>query len=171
MESSEVLRVLDTLEAAGVRASLTGGWGIDALLGRQTRTHGDADLGIPADGLDRAIAALAGLGYVVRDDLRPARVVLASPSGHVDLHPVEFDGRGHGVQRGLDGERFDYPPGSLDAPGSIDGRDVRCGTPALQLAFHSHYQPRPHDIEDMRALATAFGITLPPSYLVPASDG
>ena len=44
MEAIEVLRVLDALEVAGVRASLTGGWGIDALLGRQTRAHGDARL-------------------------------------------------------------------------------------------------------------------------------
>ena len=171
MESIEVLRVLDTLAAAGVRASLTGGWGVDALLGRQTRAHGDADLGISADVLDRAIAALGKLGYVVSEDLRPARVAMASSSGHVDLHPIEFDGEGYGVQRGHEGERFDYPPGSLDAAGTIDGGAVRCGTPALQLAFHSHYQPRPHDIEDMRALAAAFGFTLPSSYLVPASDG
>ena len=96
---------------------------------------------------------------------------MASASGHVDLHPIESMIEGHGVQRGLEGERFDYPPGSLDAAGSIDGRDVRCGTAALQLAFHAHYEPRPHDIEDMRALAAAFGLTLPPSYPVPASDG
>ena len=164
MESTEVLRVLDVLEAAGIPAGLTGGWGIDALLGRQTRPHGDADIGVPADGVEAALAALAQLGYVVTVDERPARVAAASPIGHVDLHPVAFDRDGHGVQRGLDGESFDYPAGSLDALGSIDGRSVRCGTPELQLAFHSHDQPRPRDIVDMHALAEAFDLTLPPSY-------
>ena len=37
MAGAEVLRVLDALEAAGVRAGITGGWGIDALLRRETR--------------------------------------------------------------------------------------------------------------------------------------
>ena len=41
MGGTEVLRVLDALETAGIRAGITGGWGIDALLRRETRAHGD----------------------------------------------------------------------------------------------------------------------------------
>ena len=159
-----MLRVVDALDRVGIRAGLTGGWGIDALLRRQTRPHTDADLGVRQEQVDAAIGALAALGYVVTTDDRPARVVLGSRSGQVDLHPIEFDEAGHGVQRGLEGERFEYPPGSLEAPGVIAGRPVKCGTPALQLAFHEHYEPREHDIADMRALSEAFGLALPPSY-------
>jgi lincosamide nucleotidyltransferase A/C/D/E len=40
----EVVRLLDAFEAAKVKAWLDGGWGVDALLGRQRRTHDDLDL-------------------------------------------------------------------------------------------------------------------------------
>lgn len=59
----EVLRVLEALDHVGLRVGITGGWGIDALLGRQTREHGDIDLGLDATDVDRAVAALSDLGY------------------------------------------------------------------------------------------------------------
>lgn len=165
MEAAEVLRVLDALASAGVRAGITGGWGIDALLRRETRRHGDVDLGIASEAVEAAIDALRPLGYDVATDERPARVVLTSDPGQVDLHPIVWDASGTGVQTGLDGERFDYPAGSLDAEGAIAGCIVRCATPELQLAFHSHYEPREHDRRDMAALAAAFDVRLPPVYL------
>ena len=44
-----VLAVLDLLAAAEVRAWVAGGWGVDALLGRQTRPHCDIDLVVGDD--------------------------------------------------------------------------------------------------------------------------
>jgi lincosamide nucleotidyltransferase A/C/D/E len=164
MDATEVLRVLAVLDAAGLRAGLTGGWGVDALLRRQTRLHGDADLGLPAEGVDAAIDALAGIGYAVSVDQRPARLVLVGDEGKVDLHPIVWGPTGTGIQTRFDGETFEYPPGSLDAVGMIAGQTVRCGTPSLQLAFHEHYLPRDHDRADMAALAEAFGLPLPPAY-------
>jgi lincosamide nucleotidyltransferase A/C/D/E len=164
MDADEVLRVLDTLDAAGVRAGVTGGWGIDALLRRQTRQHGDVDLGVPADAVHAAIEAIAPLGYAVIADERPARVVLSSDAGKVDLHPIVMLESGAGVQTGFDGQTFEYPPGSLEAEGEIGGRIVRCGTAELQVTFHGGYQPRAHDRSDMAALAEAFGLTIEPPY-------
>jgi lincosamide nucleotidyltransferase A/C/D/E len=164
VQAAEVLRVLDALGAAGVRAGITGGWGIDAQLRRETRSHGDVDLGVANEMVDATIDALEPLGYAVETDERPARVVLTSEVGQVDLHPIVCDALGAGVQTGLEGERFDYPVGSLDAEGEIGGRTVRCGTPELQVAFHSHYEPRDHDRADMAALADAFDLSLPPAY-------
>jgi lincosamide nucleotidyltransferase A/C/D/E len=166
VDAAEVLRVLDALDAAGVRAGITGGWGIDALLRRETRQHGDLDLGVSNHAVDAAVAALEPLDYVVELDERPARVGLVSEVGKVDLHPIVWDPSGAGVQTGLDREYFAYPAGSLDAEGEIGGRIVRCGTPELQVAFHSHYEPREHDRRDMAALAAAFDLALPPAYHV-----
>jgi lincosamide nucleotidyltransferase A/C/D/E len=164
MDATEVLRVLDALEVAGVRAGVTGGWGIDALLRRQTREHGDVDLGVPSDRIDEAIDALGATGYAITADERPARVVLDGAFGKVDLHPIVQLPSGAGVQTGFDGQTFEYPPGSLEAEGEIGGRMVRCGTPLLQVTFHQGYEPREHDRLDMAALAQAFGLTLEPPY-------
>jgi lincosamide nucleotidyltransferase A/C/D/E len=165
VDVAEVLRVLDALDAAGIDWGITGGWGIDALLRRETRAHGDVDLGIASEAVDAAIEALASLGYILDVDERPARVVLQSANGQVDLHPIVWGPSGAGVQTGLDSETFDYPPGSLNAEGEIGGRSVRCGTPELQLKFHEHYEPRDHDRRDMAALAATFGLSLPPAYM------
>jgi lincosamide nucleotidyltransferase A/C/D/E len=164
VDATEVLRVLTVLDAAGISAGLTGGWGVDALLRRQTRAHGDVDLGVAAESVDSAIDALRGIGYAVTLDQRPARLVLVSDEGKVDLHPIAWGPSGAGIQTGFDGETFEYPPGSLDAEGAIGGQTVRCGTPSLQLAFHEHYLPRDHDRADMAALAEQFGLQLPPAY-------
>ena len=51
------------LEKAGVPASIGGGWGIDALVGRQTRPHSDIDLCVPAEQSDAAAGALAAPGF------------------------------------------------------------------------------------------------------------
>ena len=171
MSAGAVLDVLDVLDRAGVRVGITGGWGIDALLRRETRPHDDLDLGLSADALGTAIAALDGIGYGVVLDELPGRVKLAGPHGSVDLHPIEWDVTGHGRQVGLHGEVFDYPPGSLDAEGIIGDRAVPCGTPGLQLAFHRGYAPRDHDRLDMAELAAAFDLPLPDAYRGSASGG
>ena len=156
--------MLQALDAGGVEGGLTGGWGIDALLGRQTRPHSDIDLGIDASRLDAAVAILGTLGYEVVADQRPARVELSATTGRVDLHPIEWQPDGSGRQTGFGSEVFVYPAGSLSARGVIARRPVRCGTPELQLAFHSDYQPRDHDRRDMAALSERFGLALPPAY-------
>ena len=126
MDAEEVLRVLDVLDAAEVRAGVTGGWGIDALLRRQAREHGDVDLGVPSDDVTTAIEVLQPLGYGIAADERPARIVLESTLGKVDVHPIVMLRSGAGVQTGFDGQTFEYPPGSLEAAGEIGGRPVRC---------------------------------------------
>ena len=43
MDADDVLRVIDRLASADIRVWVDGGWGVDALLGRQTRRHHDLD--------------------------------------------------------------------------------------------------------------------------------
>jgi lincosamide nucleotidyltransferase A/C/D/E len=49
MELGEVLGVLADLTEAGCSVWVAGGWGVDALVGRQTRSHRDLDLALDAD--------------------------------------------------------------------------------------------------------------------------
>jgi len=152
VDPAEVHRVLDALATAGCRAWVAGGWGVDALVGRQTRPHRDLDLALDATGEAAALAALARLGYAVETDWRPVRVELAAPGGRwVDLHPVAFDAQGRGTQAGLDGTAFDYPAGCF-VTGTIGGRVVGCLSVAQQVAFHTGYPPRAVDLADLALL-------------------
>lgn len=160
----EVIEVLDALDEAGIRVSVAGGWAVDALLGRETRKHGDLDLAVDASLVPRAIEALIGIRFEVTLDQRPARVELHDGARLVDLHPVTIDADGIGRQPGLGGETFAYPPGSMDAVGVIGARSVRCLTPTLIARFHDGYEPRAIDRADMAALVEHFDVELPAAY-------
>lgn len=164
MVAGDVLEILDRLEAAEVPVWLDGGWGVDALIGRQTRPHDDADAVVPLDRTDLAIAALAALGYGVALDLRPTRLVLRDATGRqLDVHPVVFDASGDGRQRGAapDGGDCLYPAAGF-VSGSIAGRRVGCLSAAVQLAHHTGYVPDAKDRHDAGLLRARFGLTLPP---------
>jgi lincosamide nucleotidyltransferase A/C/D/E len=160
----EVVDVLDGLAAAGIDASVAGGWAVDALLGRVTREHGDLDLAVDAADIDRAIEALAGLGLSVEVDERPARLAVGDGRRSVDLHPVRWGVDGVGRQSAGTGGEFVYPPVSADARGRIGEREVRCLTPELLVTFHAGYEPRDIDRRDMTALAEHYGLELPDPY-------
>lgn len=149
---AEVVQVLDALAAADVRHWVAGGWGVDALVGRQTREHRDLDLAVDLADLDICLAELTGLGYVSETDELPVRVELRSgEDGWVDVHPVSFDEAGHGVQGDPGGHHFDYPP-EVFTSGALGARPVPCLSVAQQLVFHSGYPPRPHDVLDLALL-------------------
>jgi lincosamide nucleotidyltransferase A/C/D/E len=164
ISAQQVVDVLDRLEAAGIGASVAGGWAIDALLGRVTREHGDLDLAIDADGIDHAIKALVAAGLSVEVDGRPARIALGDGRRSVDLHPVRWGADGTGRQSTGTGGEFVYPPGSSRAVGRIAGREVHCLSPELLVTFHLGYEPRDIDRNDMAALADAFALQLPEPY-------
>ncbi|GLY25409.1 hypothetical protein [Micromonospora sp. NBRC 101691] len=158
LDADEVHAVLDALASAGCPAWIGGGWGVDALVGRQTRSHRDLDLLIPADREAAALRSLGLLGYTVETDWRPVRVeVVAARRGRVDLHPVTFDAAGDAYQAGLDGTSFHYP-GDCFTTGTIAGRAVGCLSVEQQLSLHSGYEPRDVDRADLallRQLASA----------------
>jgi lincosamide nucleotidyltransferase A/C/D/E len=160
MNADEVHNVLDALAAAGCNAWIGGGWGVDALVGHQTRPHRDLDLAIAAEDEPAALQALGRLGYVIETDWRPVRVeVCAGGRGRVDLHPLAFDAAGHGHQAGLDGGSFRWPKECFTT-GAIAGRPVGCISVEQQLLFHSGYEPRDIDHADLavlRRLATDGG--------------
>jgi lincosamide nucleotidyltransferase A/C/D/E len=153
VELPDVLTVTDALDGQGVGHWLAGGWGVDALVGRQTRPHRDVDLAVDAARLADVLALLAGLGYRVETDWLPVRVELAAPGRRwVDVHPVTFDAEGHGRQAGLDGTIFDYPATDL-VVGALDGHPLPCLSAARQQVFHTGYPPRPVDLADLALLA------------------
>ncbi|QRP44184.1 nucleotidyltransferase domain-containing protein [Amycolatopsis sp. FDAARGOS 1241] len=156
LTAKTALDVLARLRSAGCRVWLAGGWGVDALLGRQTRDHSDLDLLHRVDEEPTVLAALAG--FAEAEDLRPVRFVLTRPDGaSLDLHPLHFAPDGSATQAADNtGGTFDYPADCF-VTGTIEGVTVPCLSVTQQLLFHQGYEPRAHDIADVEALHTALG--------------
>ncbi|SEF33763.1 lincosamide nucleotidyltransferase A/C/D/E [Amycolatopsis pretoriensis] len=155
-DAAAVLRVLDAVRPAEVW--LAGGWGVDALLGHRTREHRDLDLLHRRDQEPAVLEALAALGYRETRDLRPVRFVLSDGATELDLHPLVFAEDGSAVQAADDrGATFPYPADCF-VTGRLLGVPVPCISVAQQVFFHQGYEPRPHDLADMRHLREAFGV-------------
>jgi lincosamide nucleotidyltransferase A/C/D/E len=149
----EVLEVLDALDGAGVRHWVAGGWGVDVLVGMETRPHRDLDLAVDADDCDVCMHTFAGLGYAIETDWLPVRVEVAAGGDRwVDVHPVRFDAHGHGIQGDPEGTHFLYPPAAF-AVGRLGGRAVPCLSADQQEVFHSGYELRLQDEHDLQQLA------------------
>jgi lincosamide nucleotidyltransferase A/C/D/E len=158
--SGDVAEVLSRLDDAGIWYCVEGGWGIDALLGEQTREHDDLDLAVRLEDVERICSLLREFA---RDDSEwPSSFVLTDASGRkVDAHPLSFDRGGDGRQVKQGGGTYRWPREHLDAGGRIGGRDVRCITPELQIRWHAHEHFDDVDWVDMRALAERFGLPPP----------
>jgi lincosamide nucleotidyltransferase A/C/D/E len=164
MTGHDVLDAIDWLAGSGIAAWIDGGWGIDALLGQQTRPHDDLDLVIDDDQINTAIETLAAQGFSLHIDQRPISFVLRDECDRrIDFHPVCFDARG-GWQAQPDATDFLYTHDGLSGTGSIDGRPVRCVTAEFQVRCHLGYDPDADDFHDMRLLRDRFGVTLPSPY-------
>jgi lincosamide nucleotidyltransferase A/C/D/E len=150
-----VAEVLDRFDRAGLWYCIEGGWGVDALLGRQTRDHRDLDLAVRMEDVERLCTALSDF---VRDDSEwPSSVILEDTAARrVDAHPLTFDENGDGWQANLHGEPYRWPGEHLEARGRIGRRDVRCITPELQLRWHRHDDFDDVDWADMKALVERF---------------
>ena len=171
MRGADVLEVLEALKSAGVHAWLVGGWGIDALLGERTRDHADLDLAFEDVGnaRERVREALARLGFGRGEDgmpgggWLPVRIVFRDRAGHtVDLHPVVLNGStAHGHE---DPGRGSSHPSDAVVIGSLNGRQVPCLSPALQILFHQGYEPRASDRHDIARLCAHFGLPTPAEF-------
>lgn len=158
--ANDVRSIIIVLRRHGIDAGISGGWGVDALVGRQTRLHRDLDLSVPASHLDRALFALTGLGFAITVDWLPVRVELSTGQRGVDLHPVRGRPDGSAWQAGLDTPHpwsddevggFVYPVDGW-AEGLVDGLPVRCISAELQRQFHAGYSPGDTDVHDLRIL-------------------
>ena len=163
MEAESVFEVLDALEAAAVGVCLDGGWGVDALLGEQTRPHADLDVIASASDGQRLSAALAAIGFHRQPGGSDTNFILTDERGReVDVHLVQFDPRGYGCFALPDGRLWPFPPAALAARGRIGDRDVRCLSADAQVQCHGQgYEPSENDLRDMERLQQRFGVVLP----------
>lgn len=164
---SEVLRVMDGIQAAGVPCWLAGGWGVDALTGGQIRVHGDLDLVL--DDFEGSIGALSQvlerLGYRPEPAHQPGMWLPQAADFEASGHRIEVLGVNWAFltsvmalvdpasDRTTMREAF---RASCLAQGSLGARTVPCLSAGAQALFHTGYPGRETDRRD-RALLTTLG--------------
>jgi lincosamide nucleotidyltransferase A/C/D/E len=163
MTGESVLEILALLERAAVEVWLDGGWGVDALLGQETRSHHDLDVILAVRDLPRLREALAAQGFAPKPDGTATNFVLADARGReVDVHAIAFDARGFGVFRLPDGRSWPFPPAAFRGRGRVGEREVRCLSAEAQVQCHGQgYAPTEKDLADMERLQERFGVVLP----------
>jgi lincosamide nucleotidyltransferase A/C/D/E len=165
LQAHDVLELVHWLDRAGIPVWLDGGWGVDALLGRQTRPHADLDVVMALEQAAQAQAVLGAHGFVLVEDEAPTRIEFRDAGNRrLDVHLVTFDREGGGLQRLQDGRTFGYPPEGFTGSGVIAGAKVRCLTAAVQLLCHTGYEPDETDRRDVFHLVVHSGLPLPPGY-------
>jgi lincosamide nucleotidyltransferase A/C/D/E len=163
MTSDAALAFLGIMEASAIDLCLDGGWGVDALLGEQTREHRDLDIIVRVEDLPRLVEVARASGYARQPGGTATNLVLKTESGQeVDVHAITFDERGFGVFALPDGRRWPFPPSAFLGRGHIRGKAVHCLSPEAQVQCHAQgYTPDDHDLQDMKRLQDRFGVVLP----------
>jgi lincosamide nucleotidyltransferase A/C/D/E len=158
MSAEDVVRLLAVMD--GIDVWLDGGWGVDALLGEQTREHDDLDLVVARSDVPLLIEALGHEGYEVAKGQLPTCIVLLDSEGRqIDVHPVAFDESGDGIYAMEEGGTWAYPAAGFAGEGSVAGREVRCLTPEVQILCHAGYEFDDGDLHDLAVLRQRFGIS------------
>jgi lincosamide nucleotidyltransferase A/C/D/E len=161
MTPAYVLEIVELLESDGIEVWLDGGWGVDALLGKKTRPHGDLDIAVRHRDVPRLRTLLEARGYrdMPSEDTTDWNFVLGDGHGHqVDVHSFTLDAEG-GCVYGIE-----YPADSLGGIGSVNGRAVKCITAEHVARFRTGFELRETDIHDVQALHKRFGIPIPKEH-------
>jgi lincosamide nucleotidyltransferase A/C/D/E len=161
MNALDVIKIVQLFKQNHLDLYIDGGWGVDALLGEQTRPHEDLDIAVEHKDVPQIRALLEARGYseVPRDDSWECNFVLGDDQGHlIDIHSYTFDASGtivFGVA---------YPFDSLTGTGVINGYPVKCISVEWMVKFHTGYKLDENDYQDVKVLCQRFGFEIPVEY-------
>ena len=152
--SDDVSQLCQLLAAENIPVWLAGGWGIDALLGEQTRPHKDLDILVLVADVIHLQDILAEHGYRFKDvwtENLPARdaqgravptafILCASDGREVDVHALRLVEQGMGIPAWQEERSLD-----LTGTGRIAGHTVHCLSVRAQVQSHTGYElPEAH---------------------------
>ncbi|WP_022908842.1 nucleotidyltransferase domain-containing protein [Aestuariimicrobium kwangyangense] len=161
ISAEEVAAIVDHLESSGVTYQVNGGWGVDALVGRQTREHSDVDVFVDGLAFEQVADWLLARGYVEEQDFMPVATwfvqVTEDRINRVDLHPMVLDDDGNGYQSG-ELDRYFHHRADQRTTGTIAGRPVVVGNREHLVSLRKGYPPRPVDLHDLIELEKLRGL-------------
>jgi lincosamide nucleotidyltransferase A/C/D/E len=173
----DVITIYQRLTDNGIQVWLTGGWGIDALLGEQSRPHKDLDIITLLDDVVRMRVLLGGDGYCLKEiwpenrwvadahgiETATAFVLQDSEGRELDVHAMRLNDRGDGIPA-WEAEGFVFKRKDLAGEGMIAGVAVQCLTPEMQVSCHTGYELPDKQLCDLELLREVFGVEYPKEY-------
>lgn len=175
MTGEELIELYSLLHERGVQVWIGGGWGIDALVGTQSRYHKDFDAFVAFDDLATTVDVLAERGFTLKeiwsenrwvDYAGPVKLIgMEDATGHkiatafvlwhtngqeLDFHALTFDDAGDALPAWDDATV--YPAEAFTGQGTIVNTPVRCLSATIQMATHTGYTLTKKDLQDLRLL-------------------
>lgn len=160
MPAEKVVELYRLFEDNGLEIWVDGGWGVDALLGEQTREHSDLDIALDHAHEAKMRELLDARGYKViqTNDKTDWNYVLSDGQHLIDVHVFGFN------EAGKNTYGTKYPKDSLTGTGTINSLSVRTIDPKWMVQFHTRYELAITDVHDVKALCAKFDIKLPKAY-------
>jgi len=163
LSAHDAVVLCELLEQHHIRYLVMGGWGVDALLGRETRPHKDLDLLVLLGDLPTLWDLFHERGFTQRwvweenrwvdgesGERWPTAFVVADGAGReLDVHVIGIAPDGAIVQH------YDTPwpfPAAIAEQGSIAGAVVPCVSKQTQLAMHTGYPLPDGHLRDLELL-------------------
>jgi lincosamide nucleotidyltransferase A/C/D/E len=170
----DVIRIYKYLSGNNVQVWLTGGWGIDALLGEQTRPHKDLDIIMLLEDVRRMCQLLEPEGFQLKEIWAENRWVFDTLGNNsatafvlgdkqdreLDVHAITLDDRGNGIPAWERDEGDIFTQQDLSALGTIAGFAVKCITPEKQVFCHMGYQLPDKQLQDLGLLRAKYGVEI-----------
>jgi ribosomal protein S18 acetylase RimI-like enzyme len=174
VSAEDAVLIYKLLAANGIPTWLTGGWGIDALLGEQTRPHKDLDIILLLDDTIRMVNLLDREGYRLKEvwsencqavdaqgnETATAFVLHDAGGREIDVHAMRLDDLGNGIPA-WEAEGFYFKQEDLAGEGEIAGLAVRCLTPQAQVECHTGYALPEAQRGDLQRLEAKFSARRP----------
>lgn len=170
MTGEELLKIRGELNDLGIKIWIDGGWGVDILLGKETRPHKDMDFIADKKFYKTIRDHFFSKGYTVSEEEPDEEwhFIMEGPEGMVDVMLLGFMEDGTATYAPANGGRF--PAFAFDGIGEINGVKVECVsaeyrlmclTKAYGVVLRTGYIFNEKDYIDLKALSEKFDIPMP----------
>ncbi len=155
----DAIEILSMFRTDGIDIFIDGGWGVDALIGFESRPHNDIDIFIEKQYKERTIKMLKDNGYsetIMEYTTLDHTIWQDGNARIIDLHIFS-----HNYNDDLIFEGESFPKEVFSGKGRVNNIEVDCITPEWQVRFHSGYQLDDNDVKDVLLLCDKFNIAVP----------
>ena len=159
---TDVKQILQFAIDAEIKVFLDGGWGVDALLGYQSRAHNDIDIFVEKNDYQNFIEIMKANGfYEIKMEYTTLNHTVWEDLKNriIDLHCFEYTDEGEIL---YDGDCF--PVETFSGKGRIEEIEVSCIEPYSQVMFHLGYEFDENDAHDVKLLCETLHIEIPNEY-------